>query len=332
MPVSAHCCAPDLKPRMRKCADGTLSQVTVPQSWLDDDFPTGFKYGSDCYYFDDDVMASGTITPSFADLTAITGCGDIGNCGLAPTGFLITFTGVVGCCELDDFAVSHQRVAEAAINDITFFVPAGTPSSGNVSGAITIFGGITRTRYTSSTCTGSPFSTSDADLHISAGAIKTTTDYDSASGGAAWIAASIPSHGLFGFPSNPAYVSDSATVGNSFFDCTPIGGITHYAYDGSATVVRLFTHVTLSGTSATFSNAAQSGSFDILTATDTWYVSRDFDGGFSIPNNTWLTITSSTSGTGAATVTFSMTANGTGSSRSVTIYVMNKPYLVTQNA
>ena len=103
-----------------------------------------------------------------------------------------------------------------------------------------------------------------------------------------------------------------------------------YAVDYDGAINRITTSpppnacvYSIAPTSKTFSKGAGTGSFTLSTASDCGWIVAGHD--------TWVTVTSAKSGAGATTVTYSLTRNTTGHSRTTTITVAGKAFTVKQN-
>lgn len=238
---------------------------------------------------------------------------------------VVTLSGVSACCHVVTPGTVWESRDYTPTNDVSYFLQPGVNNSADIYTAGTI------STYAISTCIGSPSNTSSSDMSINviaaggAGVVDVKTRL-SISCNERWFqhSQSIPN------PSPDLTFSNSAFCGTvippSCFD-TPIGT------GGTIDLHFLTESATLSGATTSFTNAGGSGSVTITCAGE-WWAARGISGveyGPGAPSS-WLTLTSATTGSGNGSLSYTVAANGTGSSRTAKIFVNDHSVTISQAA
>ena len=242
-----------------------------------------------------------------------------------PSAYLLTFAGLTACC------VGSTKIQDlSSVVGPTFFVP--------LNAAIRYYSPYQLDTYASAfSCNngGSPTGSVAASSYVTiqAGGIVGATDR---------AAPGMSGYGVF---FNSALYYSTSTVNVDHADNTAtngaVCGVSHGSQADAATGGTVFIHpiyadASLSPSSASFTNSGGTGSITItMNGTGEWYAgigtSAFVDIGTGRPTD-WVSITSATSGSGNDTLSYSVAANATGSTRSARIWVNNTTLTINQSA
>jgi hypothetical protein len=221
----------------------------------------------------------------------------------------------------------------AVSNDSWITITAGSAGTGNGTVAYSVSANAeTSTRTGTMTIAGQTFTVNQLGYvciySISSSSISFTSsggtgsvDVNASSSGCDWTAVSNDSwititEGSSGTGNGTVAYSVSAnTMGGARTGTITVGGQTFTITQTGPCTYAIFP------TSALFSSSGNTGAVVVVTSCD-WT---------AVSNDSWITVTSGSSGTGSGTVTYSVAANTTGSTRTGTMTIGGETFTVTQH-